>query len=197
MVAITAAEVFAGLRFAEGNRWTGPTVTFSIPGAGAVWSEFAYGPTKEPFNADYGVLNAAQRTGFLDALRAWDQLIALDLVEAPDGATSQGVIRIAFTDVNDYASASTTAYAYTPPPTGFRTEGFNGDIWLDDAYKAAAPLPGTFLYETLLHEIGHALGLKHPFEGAALPAAFNNTRYTVMAYSEFTDSSVTGLTPLK
>jgi hypothetical protein len=45
------------------------------------------------------------------------------------------------------------------------------------------PAPGTDGYLTILHEVGHALGLKHPFEGSVvLPASVDNTSYTVMSY---------------
>lgn len=38
-------------------------------------------------------------------------------------------------------------------------------------------------YETLLHELGHLLGLKHPFEGdIQLPAAVDNPAHTLMSY---------------
>ncbi|MEO8441382.1 MAG: M10 family metallopeptidase C-terminal domain-containing protein, partial [Betaproteobacteria bacterium] len=44
-------------------------------------------------------------------------------------------------------------------------------------------------YQTLLHELGHALGLKHPFSitfanSLVLPAALQTTKYTVMAYGD-------------
>lgn len=40
-------------------------------------------------------------------------------------------------------------------------------------------------YETLLHEVGHALGLKHPFEGSVqLPTNLDTTANTVMSYTE-------------
>ena len=36
--------------------------------------------------------------------------------------------------------------------------------------------------DLILHEIGHALGLKHPFESPALPADYDNNKFTVMSY---------------
>jgi serralysin len=45
--------------------------------------------------------------------------------------------------------------------------------------------PGNNGYETLLHEIGHALGLKHPFEGdIRLPGGSDSTANTVMSYTD-------------
>jgi hypothetical protein len=49
--------------------------------------------------------------------------------------------------------------------------------------------PGTNGYETLLHELGHALGLKHPFDTdsdnpTTLPASQDNTNYTLMSYTD-------------
>lgn len=40
----------------------------------------------------------------------------------------------------------------------------------------------------LLHEVGHALGLKHPFEAPALPDALESNKYTVMSYDANPDN---------
>jgi serralysin len=46
-------------------------------------------------------------------------------------------------------------------------------------------------YNLILHEIGHALGNKHPFSGAnTLPAAFENNKYTVMSYDANPDTAM-------
>ena len=56
---------------------------------------------------------------------------------------------------------------------------------------------GTYGWQTLIHEIAHAMGLKHPFNGNAggggspapfLPKATNNHRYSVMSYTSAIDS---------
>ncbi|RYY80513.1 MAG: matrixin family metalloprotease [Moraxellaceae bacterium] len=39
-------------------------------------------------------------------------------------------------------------------------------------------------FEVLLHEIGHALGLKHPFEAPVLPEDENNENNTLMSYTD-------------
>ena len=53
------------------------------------------------------------------------------------------------------------------------------------------PIPGTWQYNTFIHEIGHAIGLKHPGNynaggggtpGPYLPSAEDTHQYTVMSY---------------
>src|SRR5262249_28183340 len=61
-----------------------------------------------------------------------------------------------------------------------------GDVWFSSlAWPQSEPIsPGSLDYLAALHEIGHALGLKHPFDGSAvLSAALDNFSYTVMSYS--------------
>ncbi len=190
MAGITLAQVYAGLHYADGSRWTGPTLSFSIPTASSVWSPFSYPQGDEPSNVDFGVLTTSQGSAFRLAMFMWDRLINLNFVEVPDDATGSGQIRIAFTDTSDYLDPGedAAAYAYPPPVVGSGTAAFEGDIWIDGEYRGEEFEFGGFLFLTLLHEIGHVLGLKHPFEDTLLPTEFDNTRYTVMAYNDFDDA---------
>ena len=56
------------------------------------------------------------------------------------------------------------------------------------------PTAGNSGYETLLHELGHALGLKHPFSAitgnsTTLPTAEDNTLNTLMSYTEYNEGT--------
>jgi serralysin len=156
--------------------WPAGGLTYSLPGAGASWGD--YGAGDEPSNPDYGVLNPVQVSAFREAMAAWDQLIVPTVTEVGDAAPGQ--IRIAFSDLQDHRASSPDTHGYTFLGAG---SGRAGDIWLDEALKGSRFTPGTDDGWTLLHEIGHALGLRHPFgDAAALPAEYDNLRYTVMAY---------------
>jgi serralysin len=96
----------------------------------------------------------------------------LAMVEsAVDGAAD---IRIA------KSSAPSTAWAYYPNGR----EG--GDVWFGTRYAFDTPRLGTYQFATAMHEIGHALGLKHAHESwngfAAMPLELDCLEFTVMSY---------------
>src|SRR5688572_21238401 len=67
--------------------------------------------------------------------------------------------------------------------------GEGGDVWLNiDSSSNDEVTPGEYGFSTLVHEAGHALGLKHPFDASpVLPVATDSKQYTVMSYDEQPD----------
>lgn len=73
--------------------------------------------------------------------------------------------------------SSAGAWAYYPS-----TSSFGGDVWTNNIYSSTQnPVEGNYGFYTLMHEIGHALGLQHSFT-AGLTGDEASTRYSVMAY---------------
>ena len=76
----------------------------------------------------------------------------------------------------------------------------SGDVWLnsDADWTAESWLRGGDGWATLLHEIGHALGLKHPFEAPAdgflLSPELDNERFTVMSYNMAANAKTVAVT---
>ena len=163
-----------------GELGTGVTLDFSFP-AGVVSFATAYGIYSDA-GEWRGVqsLSQGEQSAARSALDGWHAVSGLDFQEVADNAGTVGELRFASTLID---SAQEFAHAYFP-----NTDPSAGDVWLSAVnWNSAHPASiarGSDDYQTLLHETGHAIGLKHSFEGAyALPAAHDNYFYTLMSYS--------------
>lgn len=174
------SEIASAL-LAPSNWIGGSTITYSIPRAGSTWS--AYGLDEEPGDPAYGVLNATQAQRFAAAIEAWNKVLAVNFVQTDDVA-SPGTIRVAFTDTSGDDDEETWGYAYYPPRFGGAGSPHMSDIWISSKHAESDFAAGRYDFSAMIHEIGHAIGLKHSFEdGATLAGAYDTTRYTVMSYT--------------
>jgi len=187
-----------------GSKWggalgTAASVTYSFPGPGSTWSSSrnsGYGPTNaggEPWDVQYHGLNGSQENAVRIALQNWSHVANITFVETADDASVVGDIRIAFTagggmDSNSYA------FAYIPAPFAYA-----GDVWLNSVQPVSSGNDfslGATGYNTIIHELGHAIGMDHPFSVPEFPTAFDSFKYTVMSYSDAPGHQDTGFSSL-
>jgi predicted Zn-dependent protease len=108
--------------------------------------------------SDAKAVTAAQQAAFLAAIQPWMAVANINLVAAPAG----GVGDIAVGAIRFGNKRSPTAQAATVSPIdGSATPTASGDVWISDREFVSPPYltPGGLGYFSILHEIGHALGL--------------------------------------
>lgn len=112
-------------------------------------------------------------------MRAWSSVANLQFTEVSETATNVGDVRFAFSSATSLGNS--WGYAWQPDSTWPSA----GDIWINSKYATQINWAiGSYNFESLIHELGHALGLKHPFDDTpTLPASTDNGLYTVMSYT--------------
>ena len=135
----------------------------------------------------------------------WDDVVDFDFEKVSENSSEVGEMRVAFTD----RSSDAAAFAYLPGGTPA-----NGDVWFeqednggfDPTYQFGSNLTNYgsssstiskmglgsegYSFRSSIHEIGHAIGLSHPFDGTSftgntLSTSLDVMRNTVMSYTSF------------
>ncbi len=166
------------------RQWNTTTLTVGFPVATSAWAN--YGTESEPFSG-FTPLNGDQQQAVSAALASWASVAALTFVPvAEPGQTAD----IRFAGTSDAA----TAYTYLPSsaPQG-------GDVWFGPRITDVGTwAPGSYQYDTAVHEIGHAIGLKHPQDatpgGIVADSATDSIERSVMSYRSYPGAPLSGYT---
>lgn len=175
-VAATGRQFVDGLL--SGHKWATTTITYGMP---TLASAFDYDGEKD---VGFRAVTSLQSQALLKILGQYAATTNLSFVSGTSDGTAPD-LAFARTEL------TSTAWAYDPSET---SEG--GDVWFSaSAPWFNSPVLGSYGFLTLMHEIGHALGLKHGHESdgfGAIPTARNSMEYSVMTYASYIGAPTTG-----
>lgn len=139
---------------------------------------------EEPDNFNSSPITAQLKTTVKYAFDLIQSYTKLTFNEVADSISTAGDLRFGGTTLD-----LSSAWAYYP-------SGINqgGDVWFSNTYDWNTITKGTYLHQTILHEIGHSLGLKHPHEkgiqGEPIKDIFSDSiAYTTMSYRDYIGDS--------
>lgn len=174
MVEVTDFTALLAINEVEYHRWN----SFASLGANAVvsYSFLSAGDVAAlpsgPYDVDgFHAFTQTQKAAFRDVVALYESLTGLTFVEVGSGTGMIDVYRASGSGYGGWAH-----YPYVTDDWNYR-----GDLVIDNSGSYA---PGSYAWLTMLHELGHALGLQHPHDGSMTLAAGEDTSAnTVMTYN--------------
>lgn len=125
------------------------------------------------------------------ALQAWEDVAAIRFESVPVKRRADMVIEVT-TPIDDpeLESDDSIIYGYMEGPSDLGRNGRSDGAlnYFVDSWDKTGAKPGGYAHFTIMHELGHGLGLAHPFdEGQSGKAelAYTNTLLTTMEYLDY------------
>ena len=172
----------------SGASWNHTNLTFGFPTAAALYpSDFEEVSPPGQFEAFNANQMAATRS-LLQLVASVSPLTFTELTGTGDYTVAGSA---AFADLRfAESSAADVAYAYYPNNQG--ADDVGGSAWFNHT-NFNNPLKGNYAWMGILHEAGHALGLKHGHEfPLAISGDHDSLEYSVMTYRSYPGGDVEG-----
>ena len=161
---------------------TSTTITYSFSGTSDLYlfAEGYFDPN--PKIDTVSAFSVSQQEAARLALKQFSDIADITFVEVEETAAEVGTIRIGFV-----SSQYEDTWGWASSPGSDRFGDYSprgGDIWVEDSNKDGTFIRGRdYNFGSLMHEIGHALGLAHPHVGEhKLPVNQDYSNYTLMSY---------------
>jgi hypothetical protein len=183
----------AGAQITRDNEEWGSTLGIAFgPITFGFRSSAPTGSTTTTEHATFSQVNAAEMAVAETALRLWSNVAQITFTEVNAGGYTNSATIL----IGNYSNSSdgSAAYAYLPTPGQTSSTDSEGDVWINAYYHSnLSPAAGNYAYLTILHELGHSLGLEHPGDYNAGPGKTityansavyveDSRQYTVMSY---------------
>lgn len=156
------------------------------------------GNTGESANVSYSFKANVTDTAFMNSvvlgLQAWADIANVTFQNINDPTSAP--LLFDYKDIGDSQTAGLTSFSGFVDQTDNLTLMItNADVDVSNTLHPLSELAvGQDGYITVLHEIGHALGLEHPFEGVAtITPPLESFDGTIMSYNEGGSNFVVGL----
>lgn len=161
-----------------GAKWATLNLTYSFPSKASFYGSGYGEETEDNFEA----LNASQMAAARKIFGMIAAVTNLTFTEVTETASSHAVLRLA------QSGAPPSAWAYYPDPTEY-----GGDSWFGNSTNwYDSPVRGGYGFYTFMHEIAHALGLKHGNDSdgfGPMTAAHDSMEYSVTTYKSYVGAS--------
>ena len=192
-VSATGDDRIDGILYTQ--RWSDLPLTYSFPdGPGEYGGSYGNGESAGAYKASASIQSTARFALDKAAGTAANDGFSLEgftAIRVKPTTLANAHVRVAETTSDPFSYG--TAWSYFP-----QWLAAGGDVWLSNvSVDFSTARAGNYAHVTVLHEIGHALGLEHGHDYGsfgALPTAYDAMEYTLMTYRPYVGGPTNGYT---